>query len=63
MAAKESNSFDLTGDRSLDDADEMEDEDDDDDPISWPWIQPTQGIWICHAFAGCHWIDPVGSAW
>jgi hypothetical protein len=32
--AKESNSFDLTGDRSLDDVDEMEDEDDDDDPIN-----------------------------
>jgi hypothetical protein len=44
MAAKNHNSLDLAGDRSLGDVDEMEDEDDDDDPINGLGFDPTQDM-------------------
>jgi hypothetical protein len=44
MAAKNQNSLDLAGDRSLDDVDEMEDDDDDDDPITGLGFDPTQDM-------------------
>jgi hypothetical protein len=44
MAAKNQNSLDLAGDRSLDDVDEMEDDDDDDDAITGLGFDPTQDM-------------------